>query len=111
MKLNKKDYMKKYNKETYRIYRSYGICVSCHIERVENGVICEECKRFAEVYRKENREKFNEYQKKKKKERYYILKEKGICPICSEPSVGQVYCPDCRQYFHRLYLKRKMKND
>ncbi len=69
--------------EEYHFYKDLKICVRCHKNQAEpHKVMCLEC---ADKEREQNRNSRNrnlEKEKKRDLEKYYKLKEMGICTYC-----------------------------
>lgn len=84
--------------EEYHFYKNLGICVRCHKERAEpHKVMCYECMdKEKEQYQKKlqkNKEQIN----KRDLDKYYRLKEQGICTYCKHEKavVGKTKCAKC----------------
>lgn len=96
----------------YRFYKNLGICVRCHKERAEpHKVMCYECiDKEKEQYQKKlqkNREQIN----KRDLDKYYRLKEQGICTYCKHEKAveGKTKCAKCLAKIR--YKRNKNKAD
>lgn len=84
--------------EEYHFYKNLKICVRCRKKRAEpHKVMCYECiDKDKEQYQKKlqkNKEQIN----KRDLDKYYRLKEQGICTYCKHEKavVGKVKCAKC----------------
>ena len=93
-----------------------GLCVQCGKERHFPGYVrCPECIEKAEAASRkcwgneENKTRYNERGKKRKKELRHERKEKGLCPGCGKQVKDKtyVYCARCRE---RKNAARRAKN-
>lgn len=84
--------------EEYRFYKELGICVRCHKERAEpNKVLCSECADEDKEQCKKSRERNMAKEKKRDLDKYYRLKEQGICTYCKHEKAvaGKTKCAKC----------------
>lgn len=84
--------------EEYHFYKDLGICVRCHKNTAEpHKVMCMECavtdNERSRLKRKENITE----RKKHDLDKYYWLKEQGICTYCKHERVvaGKTKCAKC----------------
>lgn len=98
-KLDKKEYQRQYNHDTYYYRKEHGICVQCgKADALPGKVRCPDC-----IY-KHSLRKTKEYkeltpEKKKKKyddnKRYYHeRKSHGQCVCCKKKATNGIYCLD-----------------
>lgn len=84
--------------QEYHFYKDLGICVRCHKNPAEpHKVLCLECA-FADTERtKRKREEAIERYKKRDLDKYYKLKEQGICTYCKHEKAvaGKTKCAKC----------------
>lgn len=85
--------------EEYQFYKSLKICVRCHKNQAEpNRVMCLECS-GAESDRMKEKRKYSDADKLKKKDmdKYYKLKQQGICTYCKHEKAlqGRTKCQKC----------------
>lgn len=82
----------------YHFYKGLGICVRCHKNEAEpNKVMCLECIDKESEYKKNKRsQKLNE-QRTNDLNKYYKLKEQGICTYCKheKAEIGKTKCKKC----------------
>lgn len=89
----------------YEWRKRMGLCVGCGKERPFHGYVkCAACiEKAGEASRKcrakeENRIKYNQKARERKKELIEERKEKGLCPSCGKPPKGDyIYCERCRR--------------
>lgn len=84
--------------EEYHFYKALNICVRCHKNSAEpNKVMCLECAYKDSEQSKKNRRRNLEERKNKDLEKYYELKEKGICTYCKRKKAvaGKTKCVKC----------------
>lgn len=84
--------------EEYHFYKDLGICVRCHKNPAEpNKVMCLECADKDSERSKRSRKKNLEEHKKRDLDKYYQLKEKGICTYCKHEKAitGKTKCAKC----------------
>lgn len=82
----------------YRFYKKLGICVRCHREKAEpNKVLCLECADKDSEQCKKSREKNKTKEKERDLDKYYRLKEQGICTYCKHEKAvaGKAKCAKC----------------
>lgn len=82
----------------YQFYKDLKICVRCHKELAEpNKVFCIECADRDNERAKIRRENNLEVSRKKDMEKYYALKERGICTYCKHEQAipGKTKCKKC----------------
>lgn len=84
--------------EEYHFYKNLKICVRCHKNSAEPGkALCIECadkdNERCRTSRHKNREKYN----RKELNKYYRLKEQGICTYCKHEKAvaGKTKCAKC----------------
>ena len=85
--------------EEYQFYKRLKICVRCHKNQAEpNRVMCLECSGAESDYRKKKRKcsDTDEF-KKKDLDKYYKLKQQGICTYCKHEKAlqGKTKCQKC----------------
>ena len=81
-------------KADYDFYKSIGICVRCHKNMAEpNKIMCFECADMERVRDKEKRKRNHESEKKRDLDKYYRLKEQGVCTYCKHEKAvsGKIY--------------------
>lgn len=86
------------NKHDYDFYKSIGICVRCHKNVAEpNRVMCLECSDKESERDRAKRSRNLDVVKRRDLDKYYRLKEQGICTYCKrEKSVpGKTKCKKC----------------
>lgn len=84
--------------EEYHFYKNLGICVRCHKNSAEpNKVLCLECSDKDNEQCKESRERNATKEKKRDLDKYYQLKEQGICTYCKHEKAvkGKTKCAKC----------------
>lgn len=95
--------------EDYHFYKKLGICVRCRKERAEpNKVMCWKCADKDNEQCRKNRERNITKKKKRDLDRYYRLKEQGICTYCKHEraAFGKTKCAKCL-----AKIKNKKKRD
>lgn len=101
----------------YEWYKKHNICVKCGQEdAVRNHVLCFRCmiknrevtKKYADKHRIEVREK----NRVSNKNRYYKLKELGICTLCGKRKTksNKVYCEHCASRRNARNRKKYLLN-
>ena len=86
------------NKADYDFYKSIGICVRCHKRVAEpNKVMCFKCADMERIKGKEKRKRNHESEKKRDLDKYYRLKEQGVCTYCKHEKAvpGKTKCKKC----------------
>lgn len=82
----------------YHFYKDLKICVRCHKNQAEpNKVMCLECAdKDSECYKHTRRRNIEE-KHKRDLDKYYALKEKGICTYCKHENAvaGKTKCARC----------------
>ena len=85
--------------EEYQFYKRLKICVRCHKNQAEpNRVMCLECIGAESDYRKKKRKcSDTDELKKKDLDKYYKLKQQGICTYCKHEKAlqGKTKCQKC----------------
>ena len=84
--------------EEYHFYKGLGICVRCHKNKAEpNKVMCLECADKDSEYYKNARHRNIEEKHKRDSDKYYALKEEGICTYCKreKAAAGKTKCTRC----------------
>lgn len=97
------------SKTDYDFYKSIGICVRCHKRAAEpNKVMCLECADTERIKDKKKRERNLESEKKRDLDKYYWLKEHGICTYCKHEKAvpGKTKCKKC---LAKIRAKRQAK--
>lgn len=97
------------NKAEYDFYKSIGICVRCHKRAAEpNKVMCLECADKERMNDKKKRERNIDSEKKSDLDKYYWLKEQGICTYCKHEKAvpGKTKCKKC---LAKIRTKRQAK--
>lgn len=82
----------------YHFYKDLKICVRCHKNSAEpHKVMCLECADKGNGQNKRSRQKNLEKQKKRDLDKYYYLKEIGICTYCKHEKavIGKTKCAKC----------------
>lgn len=96
-------------KADYDFYKSIGICVRCH-KRVAapNKVMCFKCADMERIKGKEKRKRNHESEKKRDLDKYYRLKEQGVCTYCKHEKAvsGKTKCKKC---LAKIKAKRQAK--
>ena len=96
-------------KADYDFYKSIGICVRCH-KRVAapNKVMCFKCADMERIKGKEKRKRNHESEKKRDLDKYYRLKEQGVCTYCKHEKAvsGKTKCKKC---LPKIKAKRQAK--
>ena len=85
-------------KEEYDFYKSLKICVRCHKNTAEpHKIMCLECADKEKIADKKKREKNLEIVKAHDLDKYYRLKEQGICTYCKHRAAvpGKTKCVKC----------------
>lgn len=91
-------YYKGLRKEEYDFYKSIGICVRCHKNSAEpNKSMCIECADKEAEYNRNKRNRKPISIKAKDLDKYYRLKEAGICTYCKHEQAisGKTKCSKC----------------
>ncbi len=81
--------------EEYHFYKDLHICVRCHKNQAEpNKVMRLECADKEREQNRDSRKRNLEKEKKRDLEKYYKLKEMGICTYCKHEKavVGKTKC-------------------
>jgi len=97
------------NKADYDFYKSIGICVRCHKRVAEpNKVMCFKCADMERIKGKEKRKRNHESEKKRDLDKYYRLKEQGVCTYCKHEKAvpGKTKCKKC---LVKIRTKRQSK--
>lgn len=100
---------KKDAKADYELYKSKGICTSCHKNKASDGYgICEACLKQKRQYYQKNIEHFRAIDRA----RYAKRKADGICVICGKrPAVpGKKCCVKCAEKQReaaKIYYQRR----
>lgn len=84
--------------EEYHFYKDLKICVRCHKVKAEpNKVMCLECADKDSEQNRKSRRRNLDKEKKRDLEKYYRLKEKGICTYCKHEKalLGKTKCAKC----------------
>lgn len=84
--------------EEYHFYKDLHICVRCHKNPAEPyKVMCMECAIADSKRTKRKRQENKEEQKKHDLDKYYQLKEQGICTYCKHEKAvaGKTKCAKC----------------
>lgn len=84
--------------EEYHFFKDLKICVRCHKNAAEpHKVLCLECADKDSEQSRKNRGRSLEERKKKDLEKYYKLKEMGICTYCKHEKAvsGKTKCAKC----------------
>ncbi len=84
--------------EEYHFYKDLHICVRCHKNRAEpHKVMCLECADKESEQNRNSRKRNLEKEKKRDLDKYYKLKEMGICTYCKREKavVGKTKCAKC----------------
>lgn len=91
-------YYKGLRKEEYDFYKSQGICVRCHKNAAEpNRVMCLECADKERDNAKKKRAKDMIKVRSRDLDKYYKMKERGICVYCKKRQAvpGKTKCHQC----------------
>lgn len=84
--------------EEYHFYKDLKICVRCRKNSAEpNKVLCLECSDKDNEQCRRSRERNIEKEKQRDLEKYYRLKEQGICTYCKREKAitGKTKCAKC----------------
>lgn len=84
--------------KNYHFYKDLKICVRCHKNSAEpRKVLCLECADRDSKQRKRRRQRNLEETHRKDLEKYYELKEMGICTYCKHEKAvaGKTKCAKC----------------
>ena len=97
------------SKAEYDFYKSIGICVRCHKNQAEpNRVMCLECIDKESDRSRDSRKRNISIARKRDLEKYYSLKEQGICTYCKHEKAvpGKTKCSKC---LIKIRTKRQAK--
>lgn len=97
------------SKADYDFYKSIGICVRCHKRTAEpHKIMCLECSDKEKIHDKSKRHRNISYIKKKDLDKYYLLKQQGICTYCKHEKAvpGTTKCAKC---LAKIRTKRQAK--
>lgn len=99
------------SKADYDFYKSIGICVRCHKWPAEpNKVMCLECADNEKIHDRAKRQRNISYMKKNDLDKYYLLKQQGICTYCKHEKAvsGKTKCAKC---LAKIRTKRQSKRN
>lgn len=99
------------SKADYDFYKSIGICVRCHKRTAEpHKIMCLECADKEKIHDKSKRYRNISYIKKKDLDKYYLLKQQGICTYCKHEKAvpGKTKCAKC---LAKIRIKRQSKRN
>lgn len=98
--MNKKEYNRKYAKETYAWYKEHGICTRCHIEKAAPGrTTCNICAAIDRESAQEHYQKIRDKRMIYDKDRRSTLISEHRCTQCAAklPDDWTIQlCPECR---------------
>lgn len=86
------------SKTDYDFYKSIGICVRCHKRQVEpRRIMCYECMEKEREKCRSRHEKNIEIVRRRDLDKYYFLKQQGICTYCKHEKAipGKTKCKKC----------------
>lgn len=98
-------------KADYDFYKSIRICVRCHKRAAEpNKVMCLECADNEKIHDRAKRQRNISYMKKNDLDKYYLLKQQGICTYCKHEKAvsGKTKCAKC---LAKIRTKRQSKRN
>lgn len=89
-----------YWSDRYKRLRKQGLCTQCGVTPTNGKSRCKWCAEKAKVARKSLTNEQLSAQRMKEKQRYYDLKEKGLCVTCGKKpaKTGCVRCEECLKY-------------
>ncbi len=112
------------SKNNYEYYKIHKICVRCGQEDAErNHTMCLECmmksREYSLKYARKHKKERQEKNRIRSKERYYRLKEQGICTCCGRRITknNKVLCNHCsarinyrkrQEYLLNIYATKNM---
>lgn len=112
------------NRTNYEFYKKHHICVRCGQENAErNHILCFRCmiksREQSLVYNNKHREERKEKSRINSRNRYYRLKESGVCTSCGKRKTeyNKVMCKHCSakinarkraKYLLNVYATRNM---